>query len=115
MQRAIVVSIACAAVQIGGVAAALADDNPPEPRYFFSMRAPDVEPVPRYVEAWSTATGTQPTAAAGCDGRTYYLSPDDMATLGAALANQNSVELQTSPDGAPPQESTVVCLMQASP
>ncbi len=79
------------------------------------MRAPDVDPMPRYVEAVSASTDTQSARTNGCDGQTYYLTPDDGATLKAALTNQNSVELQTSSDGAPPQESTVVCLMQASP
>lgn len=116
MHRSAAIVVSCAVVACSGALIdARADDAPPAARYFFSMRAPDVDPAPRYVEAWSQSTDTLSAAIAACDGVTYYLAPDDLAVVNAALANQNSVELQTSPDGAAAESSAVVCLMQASP
>jgi len=50
-----------------------------------------------------------------CDGNTYYLTPDDAATVNAALSYNNTVQLQVAPVGGSAQTSSVVCLIQASP
>lgn len=116
MHRSAAVVVCCAIFACSGATiAAHADDAPPVARYFVSMRAPDVDPAPRYVEAWPQSTDTNSAALAACDGATYYLTPDDLTVVNAALANQNSVELQTSPDGSAAESSVVVCLIQASP
>jgi hypothetical protein len=91
---------------------ASADDPPPDD-FFFSMRASQNETVLRYVAAATESTDDQPVAEAGCDGKTYYVTPDDASVLAAALANQNTVQLQSAPAGGEAEQSAIVCLMQA--
>jgi hypothetical protein len=75
------------------------------------MRAPDVDPGPRYVPAFAEASDDRPGALTGCDGKTYYLSTDDLAAVQSALMNENIVELQVAPAGTAAQDSAVVCIM----
>jgi hypothetical protein len=90
---------------------ALCDDGD---QYFVSMRAPLVDPAPRFVGAAQSATDTQTAPLSGCDGETYYLAPNDLAVVTAALASGNTVQLQVASAGAPPDGSAIVCLWQAS-
>ncbi len=84
-------------------------------QYFIAMRAPQLEPAPRYVGASTGATETQTVAYAGCDGATYYLTPGDAAAVAAAIANANTVQMQIGAVGAPAESSSIMCLIQASP
>lgn len=103
------------AVLAAAAPAALADDTAPDSReYFFSMRAPSVDPAPRYVAASRDPVEGKTASVAGCDGATYYLSPADAAAVRAAMANENTVQLQAGEMGQGAQESRVACLMQAS-
>lgn len=99
------------------VAQAVRADEPPASSnvYFIAMRAPDVDPAPRFVSLSPSATDEQTSTISGCDGATYFLAPDDLAAVNAALSNNNTVELQGGPDGTAPQDSSVICLLQASP
>jgi len=91
---------------------ALADGDQ---QYFIVMRAPDVDPTPRYVSVGVSQIDDQSVAMTVCDGNTYYLTPDDAATVNAALSYNNTVQLQVAPVGGSAQTSSVVCLIQASP
>jgi hypothetical protein len=86
-------------------------DDPPSAIYFIAMRAPDVDPVPRFVSLSASATDSQSAAVTGCDGQTYYATPDDASVVSAALSNGNVVELASGPTGTAAQDSAVVCVM----
>ena len=90
-------------------------DDPPTDEYFLSMRAMQVETEPRYVTASPVATDEQTEPVAACDGQTYYLTSNDAAAVSAALANANIVQLQTAAAGTQPQDSSIVCVLQAGP
>lgn len=82
--------------------------------YFVSMRAPAVDPAPRYVTASRDPVDGKTASIAGCDGQTYYLTPGDAGAVAAALSNANTVQLQVARPGRSAADSSVVCLMQAS-
>jgi hypothetical protein len=88
-------------------------DPDPHKAYFIAMRAPVVDPAPRYVSASPTPVDGKPTAIAGCDGGTYYLSLADGAAVRAAITNANTVQLQIANPGDDPSSSRAVCLIQA--
>ncbi len=50
---------------------------------------------------------------AGCDGETYYATPDDATVVTAAIANGNIVELQAGPTGTAPQDAATICVIQS--
>jgi hypothetical protein len=93
-----------------------ADGSPPPPNraFFVAMRAPVVDPGPRYVSASPVPVDGKPTAITACDGNTYYLSLADGAAVRAAIANGNTVQLQIANLGDDPSVSQPVCLIQAS-
>ena len=105
---AILCSSACL---LGIVQPAFADDS--EDVFFIAMRAPDVDPVPRYISIYGDATDTVSAAISGCDGQTYYAVPDDASVVTAALANGNIVELMSGDPGTTAQNSSVVCVIQS--
>lgn len=113
MRRWLAVFTLCSTLLVAMPAGA---DDPPSPSddFFISMRAPDLDPAPRFVGVSPNPTDEQTVALESCDAKTYYLTPDDLAAVNAALANDNTVELQRGPDGSAPQDSSVLCLMQAS-
>lgn len=96
------------------VQTALADDASDDDQFFVAMRTPQVDPLPRYVSLSLVATSDLTSTFSGCDGQTYYLSPADAATVTAAVAAHATVQLQTAPSGVAPEESSVICLVQAS-
>jgi hypothetical protein len=96
--------------------AVFADDAPPpSDSYFISMRSPDVDASPRYAGAVLDPTDDMSEPISGCDGETYYVTTDDKAAVMAAFANGNTVQLQDGPPGAAAADTSVICLMQASP
>ena len=80
--------------------------------FFIAMRAPAIELVPRYISVSPDETDTVTAPISGCDGQTYYATPDDATVIAAALANGNIVELETGDTGTPPQNAAVVCIIQ---
>jgi len=96
-------------------AASHADDSQaPTTQFYISMRAPDVDPSPRYAPASLAPADGKTADIQGCDGQTYYLSVADAAAVRAALANANTVQLQAADPGADASTSRVLCLMQSS-
>jgi hypothetical protein len=77
------------------------------------MRAPDVEPVPRYISVYADPSDTATQPIAGCDGNTYYAGWDDASVVTAAMANGNIVELMTGDAGTASQDSSAVCVIQS--
>jgi hypothetical protein len=90
---------------------ALADE--PADVFFIAMRAPDVDPVPRYISVYADASDAVSAAISGCDGQTYYATLDDASVVTAALANGNIVELTSGDPGTSSQNSSVVCVVQS--
>jgi hypothetical protein len=82
--------------------------------FWISMRSFSAATAPSYVVASLSAAGQQTVALQACDGNTYYLAQADAATVQAALANQDTVQLNTGPQGSTPDVSEVLCLMQAA-
>lgn len=77
------------------------------------MRVPNLDPAPRFVSVYEDATDSVSEPVAGCDGNTYYATPDDASVIAAALANGNSVELASGAPGTAPQDAGVVCIIQS--
>ena len=92
----------------------LADGAPPSDSYYISMRSPDVDATPRFITVTLDQSDAQSEPFAACDGETYYMTTDDKAALNAALANGNTVQLQDGPPETAAQDTSVVCLVQAS-
>jgi hypothetical protein len=86
-------------------------DDPPE-LFFISMRVPNLDPAPRFVSVYQDATDSVTEPVAGCDGNTYYATPDDAQVIAAALENGNSVELASGPQGTAAQDAGVLCIIQ---
>jgi hypothetical protein len=84
-------------------------------QYFIALRTPQVDQTPRYVTATTAPSDGQSSPFAACDGNTYYLSSEDAAAVSAALASEATVQLQSGPQGTAPENSSVLCLVQASP
>ncbi len=98
------------------IAPALADDSSDSGLiYFISVRAPSVDPAPRYISASPTPVDGKTESLTACDGETYYLSPGDAAAVRAAVSNSNTVQLQVADVGEDAAASRIVCLIQASP
>lgn|ERR1700733_14147805 len=110
MRRTIAIVVLSLSSSINVVAA---DGN--SNQYFVAMRIPQVDLAPRYVSASTAPTGGQTTSFAACDGNTYYLSASDAAAVSTAVASEATIQLQMAPQGAAPQDSSVLCLVQASP
>jgi hypothetical protein len=89
----------------------LADDTADV--FFIAMRAPNLDPAPRYISVYEDATDTVSQEIAGCDGETYYATPDDATVVSAAIANGNIVELQAGATGTAPQDAGTVCVIQS--
>jgi hypothetical protein len=111
--RRVGATLALAAAALTMSAPATADDADSN-IFFFSMRAPDVEPLPRFVSASPTATDAQTAQITACNGTAYFLTPDDAAAVQSALANNNTVQLVSGPSGTEADQTSVVCLMQSS-
>jgi hypothetical protein len=101
-----------AIVAFGMPSSAMADDPPDV--FFISMRAPDVEPVPRYISVYADPSDTATQPITGCDGNTYYAGWDDASVFTAALANGNNIELMTGDAGTAPQNAGAVCIIQTA-
>ena len=108
---AAVLTLLAALVTVCGSAVADGSSN----QYFIALRAPQVDLAPRYVAASPTQTDGQNSPFAACDGNTYYLTSSDAAAVSSALASDATVQLQIAPQGAAPQNSSALCLVQASP
>jgi len=105
--------LACVAAFGFWAAGAMADGGANE--YFVTLRVPQIDQTPRYVSASPTPSDGQSSPFAACDGNTYYLSTADAAAVSSAIEGEGTVQLQYAPQGTPPENSTVVCLIQASP
>ncbi len=90
---------------------ALADDT--QDVFFIAMRAPAIELVPRYISVFPDETDTVNAPISGCDGQTYYATPDDASVVTAALANANIVELESGDPGTSAQNASVICVIQS--
>lgn len=91
---------------------AFADDS--DDVFFIAMRAPDIELVPRYINISADESDTANAPISGCDGQTYYATPDDATVVTAAMANGNIVELMSGDTGTSAQNASAVCIIQSS-
>jgi len=105
---AVIFSVACWV----STSQVLADDPPPDV-FFIAMRAPDLDPAPRYISIYGDATDAASQEIAGCDGQTYYATPDDASVVSAAMANGNIVELASGAPGTAPQNAGMICVIQS--
>jgi hypothetical protein len=89
-------------------------DNTPAPNqvFYFEMRAPVVDPAPRYAAASPVPVDGKSIAVAACDGNTYFLSLVDGAAVQAAIANASIVQLQIATLGDAPSTSRTICILQ---
>ena len=110
MRRVVAIVVLSLASSVSVVAA---DSN--SNQYFVALRIPQVDSAPRYVSASMAPTVGQVTPFTACDGNTYYLSASDAAAVNTAAASEATIQLQMAPQGATPQESAALCLVQASP
>jgi hypothetical protein len=83
--------------------------------YFVALRIPQTDQAPRYVSASQTPSDGQTSPFTACDGNTYYLTAADATAVSSAIGSEGTVQFQFAPQGAPPENSTVICLIQASP
>lgn len=97
------------------ILSAFADGFPPDEQYFVAMRIPQVDPVPRFVPISPSQTVDRATALSGCDGNTYYLTSPDAATVDVALSSGATVQIQVAEPGVAPEDTLVLCMVQASP
>ena len=67
-----------------------------------------------FVSAATSSSGQQTVSFQACDGNTYYLAQSDYDAVQAALAAQNTVQLNTGSQGSDPSQSSIVCLIQAA-
>jgi hypothetical protein len=112
MQR---VAAAIAAFVLLSTAQAFAGDEPPTQSFFILMRAPDLEPAPRYISIYEAQSDAASEPVAGCDGKTYYAAYDDLSVVNAALANGNIVELMRGDLGVAPEDAGVTCIVRTGP
>ena len=81
--------------------------------YWISMRGVAAEAQPSFVVLSAVPTATQTVAFAGCHGRTWYLDAAAAASVQAARAAGETVQVHRGPSGSSPAGSTVICLIQA--
>lgn len=87
--------------------------EPQDMSYWISMRGIPQESGPSFVVAAYVANGSYTTLFAGCRGRTYYLRSSDAAIVQAARTGGETVQIHRGEPGTAPQQSTVICLIQA--
>ena len=97
-------SLAAAALALPSLAADTGD-------YYLSMRNLTTETVPGFIAIKRTAAAPYTTALSGCDGRTYYATSANAATVAAARASGEVVQLHRAEAGQSPQQSVIVCLL----
>lgn len=85
-----------------------------EPVFYISMRGLLTEAAPTFVVVEQAQTAQRTTAIAGCDGHTYYATATDAAAITTARANGEVVQLHRGPQGAPPQNSAIKCIIDAA-
>jgi hypothetical protein len=81
--------------------------------YWVSMRGVAAETQPSFVVLSAVPTATQTVAFPGCHGRTWYLEAAAAASVQAARAVGETVQIHRGPPGSSPSGSTVICLIQA--
>lgn len=101
------------AVAAGGMTGAALAQQPAQV-YYISMRGLQAELAPSYIVVVRVADAGRQTPIAGCDGRTYYATAADAATVAAARASGEVVQLHRGDQGGSPQNSRIVCIIDAS-
>jgi hypothetical protein len=81
--------------------------------YWISMRGVAAEAQPSFVTLSPVLTTSHTAAFPGCHGRTWYLEPAAAASVQAARAAGETVQIHRGPSGSAPSVSTVICLIQA--
>jgi hypothetical protein len=87
--------------------------EPQNMSYWISMRGITEDGQPSFVSLSYVQTSTYSVAFAGCRGRTWYLQSGASATVQAARAAGETVQIHRGEPGSSPQSSTVICLIQA--
>ncbi|MEQ1756507.1 MAG: hypothetical protein ABL973_20490 [Micropepsaceae bacterium] len=86
---------------------------PEEMSYWVSMRGITEDASPSFIALSYVQAGSYSVAFVGCHGRTYYLQSSDAATVQASRTAGETVQIHLGEPGTTPQQSTVVCLIQA--
>jgi hypothetical protein len=87
--------------------------EPQNMSYWISMRGITEDGQPSFVSLSYVQTATYSIAFTGCRGRTWYLQSGASATVQAARAAGETVQIHRGEPGSSPQSSTVICLIQA--
>jgi len=87
--------------------------EPQDMSYWISMRGITEDGQPSFVSLSYVQTPTYSVAFVGCRGRTWYLQSGASATVQAARAAGETVQIHRGEPGSSPQSSTVICLIQA--
>lgn len=81
--------------------------------YWISMRGITEDAQPSYVPASYAQTGAYTTAFVGCNGHTFYLTPANAATVQAARAAGDTVQMHAGEPNTTVAQSGIMCLVQA--
>jgi len=104
------------ALSLVTLALAFADDPPPQPPppvFYVSMRNLTAENAPSFVVVKKQADATHTVAVTGCNGRTYYATSADAATINAARTGGELVQLHRGQPNQP-QSSAVMCILDGA-
>lgn len=109
LRNAKVFAAVLAAAIAGGSAAASESAT-----YYISMRGLTVEAAATFVVVEAQASATRTAAIAGCDELTYYATPADAASVSAARAAGELVQLHRAGPGQTAQTSSIMCVLDAA-
>ena len=81
--------------------------------YWISMRGITEDALPSFISASAVQTESYPSVFQACHGRKLYLRSADAATVATSRASGDTVQVHRGVSGSSPQQSTVICLVQA--
>lgn len=81
--------------------------------YWISMRGITEDSLPSFIPASAVQTESYPSVFQACHGRKFYLRNADAAAVSSSRASGDTVQVHRGVSGSSPQQSTVICLVQA--